>query len=60
MKGAEVGAASFVMGCIGMSLVGASAWATHVVTCFQTGQQGFLLAGAIAVPIGVIHGVGLW
>jgi len=37
-----------------------AAWGTHVVHCFRAGEWGFLIAGAIAVPVAWIHGVGLW
>lgn len=37
-----------------------SAWATHIIVCLKTAQWGFLIAGAIFFPIGIIHGVGLW
>ncbi len=37
-----------------------AAWITHVVTCFQEGLWGFLIAGAIFFPIGIVHGVMLW
>jgi hypothetical protein len=37
-----------------------SAWMTHVITCIQTEQWGFLIAGAIAAPVGIVHGVGIW
>jgi len=37
-----------------------SAWMTHVITCIETEQWGFLIAGAIAAPVGIIHGVGIW
>jgi hypothetical protein len=37
-----------------------SAWITHVITCIETQQWLFLIAGAVAAPIGIIHGVGLW
>ena len=36
------------------------AWFTHVVTCLTVGAWGFLLAGAIMFPIGIIHGIGIW
>lgn len=35
-------------------------WVTHVITCIQNENWLFLIAGAIAAPIGVIHGWGLW
>jgi hypothetical protein len=37
-----------------------SAWATHVITCIETQQWMFLIAGAIAAPVGIVHGVGIW
>ncbi|RRY16449.1 hypothetical protein EGJ57_21330 [Brucella anthropi] len=43
---------------LGLGSLGA--WLTHVVTCFQEGLWGFLIAGAIFFPIGVVHGVMIW
>lgn len=37
-----------------------AAWLTHVVTCLVAGKWGFLIAGAIFAPIGVIHGFMIW
>lgn len=37
-----------------------AAWATHIVVSLQTESWGFLIAGAIFVPIGVLHGAGIW
>lgn len=37
-----------------------AAWITHVVVCLKTASWGFLIAGAIMAPIGVIHGTGVW
>lgn len=37
-----------------------AAWLTHIVFCLKAGSWGFLIAGAIFFPIGVIHGTGLW
>ena len=37
-----------------------SAWLTHVVTCLTIGAWGFLVAGAIFFPVGIIHGIGIW
>lgn len=36
------------------------AWLTHVFTCFTDGLWGFLIAGALLFPIGVLHGFFLW
>lgn len=44
---------AFVFTCI-------AAWATHVIVCLQTANWGFLIAGAILAPIGVVHGAGIW
>ena len=37
-----------------------AAWFNHLITCFKEDLWGFLLAGAIIPPIGVIHGIYLW
>lgn len=37
-----------------------AAWATHVIVCIKTGSWLFLIAGAIAAPVAVVHGVGIW
>lgn len=37
-----------------------AAWITHVVVCFKAGSWGFLIAGALFVPIAWIHGTGIW
>lgn len=46
----------------GVALVVAmiAAWLTHVFTCFITASWGFLIAGAIFFPIGILHGLYLW
>ena len=36
------------------------AWLTHVVVCLAGAKWGFLIAGAIMFPIGIIHGTGIW
>lgn len=38
----------------------AIAWLTHVITCLTQAAWGFLIAGAIFFPIGIIHGVMIW
>ena len=42
---------------VGVTLAG---WGTHVVYCIQNELWLFLIAGAVAAPVGVIHGIGLW
>jgi len=37
-----------------------AAWGTHIITCIQNEQYLFLIAGAIAAPVGIVHGVGIW
>jgi hypothetical protein len=37
-----------------------AAWVTHVVHTLINGEWGFLIAGAILAPIGVIHGWLIW
>lgn len=51
-----------MQGFLGFSLFVAlfSAWFTHVVVCIKAGSWGFLIAGAIFAPIGVIHGLMIW
>lgn len=36
------------------------AWVNHIFTCFAVGLWGFLLAGLIFYPIGIIFGAWLW
>lgn len=45
----------FVIFCV---FVGA--WLTHIFTCFAQGLWGFLIAGALMFPIGILHGFYLW
>ncbi len=34
-------------------------WLTHVIFCFATGSYIILVVGAIAFPLGILHGVWL-
>jgi len=43
-----------------LMLTAIPAWFTHVIVCLQTEQWGFLIAGAIAAPVAVVHGWGIW
>lgn len=45
---------------IGVIFVMFAAWLTHVIVCLKAASWGFLIAGAIFFPIGIIHGIGLW
>lgn len=56
-KGSADSGALFVLAiCLGSF----AAWLTHIVVCLKAGSWGFLIAGAIFAPIGVVHGVGIW
>lgn len=48
------------LGCFLAIPIPLAAWITHIVVCLKAGYWGFLIAGAICFPIGIIHGVGLW
>lgn len=36
------------------------AWLTHVTVCLMHASWGFLIAGAIFFPVGIVHGIGIW
>lgn len=45
----------------GLLIVGSViAWLTHIFTCFSQAMWGFLVAGALFFPIGILHGIYLW
>ena len=43
----------FILACIG-------AWITHIVHCLIYAKYMLLIAGGFVVPVGVIHGFGIW
>lgn len=43
-----------------IAIVSFLAWLTHIFTCFADGLWGFLVAGAIFFPIGILHGLYIW
>ena len=45
---------------VGLASVGFGAWLQHLYTSFNNEQWGFLIAGAIAFPVAIVHGVGIW
>lgn len=45
---------------VAAGLAAFAGWMQHLYTCFTLGKWGFLIAGAIFAPIGVIHGWGIW
>ena len=55
-----MGDAIAVLFCLGLVVGSFIAWVTHIVTCLGDGLWGFLIAGALLFPIGVIHGIGIW
>lgn len=56
----KAGGIVFVTGAVLIVGGGFAAWVTHIVNCFQDGEWGFLLVGALFFPLAVIHGIGLW
>lgn len=45
---------------IALVLLTFAGWCQHLYTCFNEGLWGFLIAGAILSPIGIIHGWAIW
>ena len=45
---------------IAVALTLIAGWVTHVIVCIQTASWVLLIAGAIAFPIGIVHGIGIW
>lgn len=39
---------------------GVGAWLTHVLFCFGANAWGMLLAGALVIPLGILHGIYIW
>lgn len=37
-----------------------AAWGTHIITCISDEKWLFLIAGAIAFPVAIVHGIGVW
>jgi hypothetical protein len=60
MRTAETRMTGAIVAIIVAWLVCLGAWGTHVIVCIKTGSWLFLLAGAIAAPVGIVHGVGIW
>lgn len=57
MKTLSIG---MVAGWGAFTIASIGAWLTHILVCLTAGKWGFLIAGALLPPIGVIHGFGLW
>jgi hypothetical protein len=43
-----------------IGVLAVAAWLTHIFTCFSQELWGFLIAGALFFPIGILHGMYLW
>jgi hypothetical protein len=43
-----------------VGLASFAGWRQHLYTGFNEKLWGFLIAGALFVPIGIIHGWGIW
>lgn len=56
----KAGGLALVSTAVIVVLGGFAAWVTHIVDCFQDGEWGFLLVGALFFPLAVIHGIGIW
>lgn len=56
MKSAVIGGAAVIL----VVLASLAAWITHVVVCIKVGAWILLAIGAIVVPVGIIHGIGIW
>lgn len=41
-------------------IIAVAPWINHIVYCFHTEKYLLLIAGAIVVPVGWLHGVGLF
>jgi hypothetical protein len=51
---------AFIATIVLLFITSGAAWLTHVVTCLSEGRWGFLIAGAIAFPIAIVHGIMIW
>lgn len=45
---------------LGLMVWAVSSWFTHVITCLDEEKWGFLIAGALFFPVGMVHGTGVW
>jgi hypothetical protein len=45
---------------LGLSVLTVSPLAAHVNSCFALENWGFLIAGVILTPVGIINGLGIW
>ena len=45
---------------VAIAIWGLASWLTHLVVCIKASAWGLLIAGGLIVPIGCIHGTGIW
>ena len=45
---------------LGVMIWVVASWFTHIITCLDDEKWGFLIAGALFFPVGIIHGTGIW
>lgn len=63
IKNIFVGAVGFAVSacvCIFVGMATFGAWLTHIIYCADVGAIGWLVAGVLVFPIGVIHGWVIW
>jgi hypothetical protein len=56
----RLGAGMGLIAALSFWLVFFAGWLTHLYVCFTEDRWGFLVAGALVFPIGIIHGWGRW
>lgn len=52
--------AAGALGCTAFFIAMVAAWATHVIVSIMREEWFLLIAGALAFPVGIVHGVGIW
>lgn len=58
--GASLATCAGMFTIVALALAPFFGWVTHLYICFTSEKWGFLIAGAIFFPIGIIHGWGRW
>lgn len=59
-KLAEGGLAVLTLVAFSVALLSFAGWLTHVIVCFKVSAWVLLVVGAVAFPVGVVHGIGHW
>lgn len=60
MKNEDAAMVAVIISGVSFVIALIAAWLTHVIVCIKTASWGFLIAGAIFAPVGIVHGVGVW